>query len=154
MSYINPETNLQSSGYHINQALIAIGTGGFTGVGYGQSATKVNYLPEPIGDSIFAVIAEEFGFWGALVVVLVFTILVTRIFILSMRTEHKFGQLLMVGFGSIVGIQSFVNIAAISGLVPLTGMPLPFISYGSTGLVIAMTMMGIAVNISSYGREV
>ncbi len=154
MAYINPESNIQSSGYHINQALIAIGSGGFLGVGYGQSATKVSFLPEPIGDSIFAVIAEEFGFLGSSIVVLVFTILVTRIFILSMRTEHKFGQLLLVGFGSIIGIQSFVNIAAISGLIPLTGMPLPFISYGSTAMIAMLTMLGIIINISSYSRNI
>ncbi len=154
MSYINPETNIQSSGYHINQALIAIGNGGLTGVGYGQSATKVGYLPEPIGDSIFAIIAEEFGFLGALMVILFFIVLVVRIFILSMRTEHKFGQLLLVGFGSVIGIQSFINIAAISGLIPLTGMPLPFVSYGSTSMIAMMGMLGIIMNISSYSRNV
>jgi cell division protein FtsW len=154
MAYVNPETNIQGSGYHINQALIAIGSGGITGVGYGQSTAKVGYLPEPIGDSIFAVIAEEFGFLGAVIVIIIFAILVTRIFILSMRTEHKFGQLLLVGFGSIISIQSFVNIAAISGLIPLTGMSLPFISYGGTGMVATLSMLGIAVNVSSYSRNV
>ncbi len=154
MAYVNPETNLQSSGYHINQALMAIGTGGFKGVGYGQSTTKVGYLPEPIGDSIFAVIAEEFGFLGSLIVIFSFVILVTRIFILSLHTEHKFGQLLLVGFGSILGIQAFVNIAAISGLIPLTGIPLPFISYGSTGMIVMLGMLGITMNISSYSRNV
>ncbi len=151
-AYLNPTINQTTSGYHINQALIAIGSGGLYGVGLGQSTTKINYLPEPIGDSIFAVIAEEFGFIGASATVLIFGLLVIRVLMLASRVDHKFGQLLLIGFGSMLGLQSFINIAAISGIIPLTGIPLPFISYGSTAMIILMTTMGIVTNISSYTR--
>lgn len=149
-TFFAPETNLQSTGYHVNQTKIAIGFGGLTGVGYGQSTSKVNYLPEPIGDSIFAVIAEELGFIGAISLLAVIFLLVMRMLLLAVRCPDRFGQLLLVGFGSLIALQSFVNIGAISGVLPLTGAPLPFISYGGTALAIFMTISGIAVNISKY----
>jgi len=151
-TYLNPGANQEGASYHINQALIAIGSGGLTGVGFGQSTTKISYLPEPIGDSIFAVIAEELGFIGATTVIILFAVLVIRILMLALRTEHKFGRLILVGFGSLIGMQAFINIAAISGLIPLTGMPLPFISYGSSALVSLMAGIGIVANISSYTK--
>lgn len=151
-TYLNPAANQETSGYHINQALIAIGSGGVYGVGLGQSTTKISYLPEPIGDSIFAVIAEELGFIGAATIILIFAVLIIRILALSSRVDHKFGQLLLIGFGTTIGLQTFINIAAISGIIPLTGMPLPFISYGSTAMVILMATMGIITNISTYTR--
>jgi cell division protein FtsW len=149
-SFIDPSQNTQSSSYHINQALIAIGSGNLTGVGFGQSTTKIHYLPEPIGDSIFAVIAEEIGFVGSSALILGFLVLVTRIFILAKRTMDQFGQLLLVGFGTLIGLQFFVNVGAISGIIPLTGMAIPFISYGGTSLVIFMFISGIIVNISKH----
>src|SRR3989344_455259 len=150
ISYLNPETNVQGSAFHSNQAQIAIGAGGLTGVGYGQSTTKILYLPEPIGDSIFAIIGEEFGFIGGLFTMLIFLTLVIRSFILSRKIRDKFGQLLLVGFGSLIGDQAFIHIGAISGLLPLTGTPLPFISYGGTALAVYMTISGIMVNISKH----
>ncbi len=138
----------QGSRYHIEQALITIGSGGLFGVGYGQSTSKYNYLPEPIGDSIFAVIAEEFGFVGASTLIAVFLAIVARCFMMARKMAEPFGRLLLVGFASVIGIQAFVHIAAISGLIPLTGVPLPFISYGSTALVAFLTMAGIIVNIT------
>lgn len=150
INFLSPESNLEGGGFHLNQALIAIGSGGFSGVGFGQSTTKISYLPEPIGDSIFAVIAEELGFVGSSALIIVFLILILRLFILANQTSDKFGQLFLVGFGSLLALQSFMHIAAISGLVPLTGTPLPFISYGGTALAVFMTMGGIAVNISKY----
>lgn len=149
-TFFNPEINIQSSAYQINQALIAIGSGGVWGVGFGQSTTKVHYLPQPLDDSIFAVIAEELGFVGSLFLISLFIILITRIFILSRKVSDKFGKLLLVGFGSLIGIQTFVHIGAISGLIPLTGIPLPYISYGGTALAIFMIISGIMVNISKY----
>ncbi len=153
MAYINPTQNQETTGYHINQALIAVGSGGWSGVGLGKSTTKIKYLPEPIGDSIFAVIAEELGFLGAASVVIVFALITLRTLLLATRISNVFGQLLLVGFGSLIGIQAFVNIAAISGLIPLTGMPLPFISYGGTALAVTMTIGGMIINISKYTRE-
>ncbi len=142
------ELDVRGAGYQLNQALTAIGAGGLWGVGYGQSTTKISYLPEPIGDSVFAVVAEEFGFVGSAAVLAVFLILVVRIFLRARGSRDKFGQLLLVGFGSIIALQVFVNVGAISGIIPLTGTPLPFISYGGTALAVFMTISGILVNIT------
>ena len=153
MTFMNPANNVESSGYHINQALIAIGSGGTFGVGYGQSTTKIKHLPEPIGDSIFAVTAEEFGFAGSVFLIGAFLTLITRGFILSGKVTDQFGKLLLTGFSSLIAAQTFINIGAISGLLPLTGSPLPFISYGGTALAVFMTISGIMVNISKYARH-
>lgn len=150
LGFFNRGADAQGENYHINQALIAIASGGLTGVGYGQSATKASYLPAPIDDSIFAVIAEELGFAGASFVIVLFAILVLRLFWLARRTRDGFGKLILVGFGAIIALQSFTNIAAISGVVPLTGVPLPFVSYGGTALAVFLAMSGIALNISKY----
>ncbi|MEK9186316.1 MAG: putative lipid II flippase FtsW [Patescibacteria group bacterium] len=146
--FLNPDANLESGGYHRNQALIAIGSGNLLGVGYGQSTTKIGYLPEPIGDSIFAVIGEELGFVGAIFLISLFALLITRIFILAKKTGDRFAKLSLIGFGTLIAVQSFMNMAAISGLIPLTGVPLPFISYGGTALAVFMTIGGIVTNIS------
>ena len=146
--FFDPETNIQGSAFHVNQAKIAIGSGGLTGVGYGQSTTKILYLPEPIGDSIFAVIGEEFGFIGSLFLISAFLFLIIKGFLLSRKIGDRFGQLLLVGFSTLIGVQAFVHIGAISGLLPPTGTPLPFISYGGTALAVFMTISGIMVNIS------
>lgn len=152
LTYLKPDANLETTGFHINQALIAVGSGGLTGVGLGQSTTKISYLPEPIGDSIFAIVSEELGFLGAATIIIVFTLLSIRILTISKKIPDKFGRLLLVGFGGLIGVQSFINIGAISGLIPLTGMPLPFVSFGGTALVIFMTMSGLILNISKYAR--
>lgn len=151
LGFLNPEEDVLGRGYHLNQALIAIGSGGLTGVGYGQSTTKLNYLPEPIGDSIFAVIAEELGFIGSILLIILFLVLIWRSLVIAKRAPDIFGRSLAIGFASLIGVQTFINIAAISGLIPLTGVPLPFISYGGTALAVYLTMAGIAVNISKYG---
>ncbi|MEK7478739.1 MAG: putative peptidoglycan glycosyltransferase FtsW [Patescibacteria group bacterium] len=153
MSFMDPNQNVLSANYQINQSLIAIGSGNIFGVGYGESTTKIRYLPEPIGDSIFAVIAEELGFVGGIALILCFLILITRIFILAKRSRDHFAQLLLVGFGSLIGIQVFVNMGSISGLIPLTGVPLPFISYGGTALAVFMTISGIIVNITKHEKN-
>ena len=149
-TFLNPTVNDQGAAYHINQTLLAIGNGGLKGVGFGKSETKIKHLPEPIGDSIFAVAAEEFGFLGSLTLIGLFFILVARILFLAGRVKDKFGQLMMIGFGSLIAIQAFINIAAISGAIPLTGAPLPFISYGGTALAIFMTMVGVTNNVARY----
>lgn len=149
LSFRNPEADPRGSGYHVIQAKTAIGAGGLTGVGYGQSVVKYR-LPEPIGDSIFAVIAEEFGFIGVIILLSVFTLLILRIFLLARSTSDTFGRLLLIGFGSILAIQTMINIGAMTGLLPLTGTPLPLISYGGTMLMVYLTMMGIVANISRY----
>ena len=149
-NFLKPNADPLAGGYHLEQARIAIGAGGVFGVGYGQSTTKISNLPEPIGDSIFAVLAEEFGFVGATSLIILFAILVIKIFLLARKTHDKFGKLLLVGYGAIIGLQAFVNIGAISGILPLTGVPLPFISYGGTALAVFMTIGGMVANISKY----
>lgn len=149
-SYLNPEGDPLGAGYQTNQVLIALGSGGISGVGYGNSISKFYYLPEPISDSIFAIIGEEFGFIGSLVVISAFLILVLRMLRISVRAPDIFSKLIVVGVVTIVGVQAFINMAAISGLIPLTGVPLPFISYGGTALAVLLTSMGVVANISRY----
>ncbi len=151
MTFLDNQKDVSVSGYQINQSLNAIGSGGIWGVGYGRSASKSSYLPGPIDDSIFAVVGEELGFIGTGALVTLFGLLVFRLFWLARNTRDKFGQLILIGFGSLVAFQSLVNMGAISGLIPLTGVPLPFISYGGTALVVFMTLSGMAINVSKYG---
>lgn len=150
MAFLNRQNDTQGQNYQVDQAMIAIGSGGLTGVGYGESATKVSYLPTPIDDSIFAVIAEELGFIGAGGLVVLFGMLTFRLFWLAKNVRDQFGRLILIGFGTIIAFQSLVNMASISGLIPLTGVPLPFVSYGGTALAVFLTMSGIAVNVSKY----
>ncbi len=151
LGFLRPETASQESTFQVNQALITIGSGGLFGVGYGQSTSK-NYLPERIGDSIFAIIAEEFGLVGSLVLISLFFILVTRMFILARRSSDGFGKLLLVGFATIIGIQAFIHIGGNSGLIPLTGVTLPFISFGGTALAVFMAMIGATLNITKHRK--
>lgn len=150
LGFLNATSDTAGQNYHLSQALIAIGSGGLKGVGYGQSATKVSYLPAPIDDSIFAVIGGELGFVGAGSLIVVFAILTLRLFWLANKMRDVFGKLMLIGFGTIIALQSLVNMAAISGLIPITGVPLPFISYGGTALAVFLTMSGIALNVSKY----
>lgn len=151
MNYLNPSrADVLGKGYHVEQAKIAIGSGGLGGVGFGQSTTKYKFLPEPIGDSIFAVIAEELGFAGSIFLIALFILLFTRGLLIASHCKDKFGQLTVIGIISVLALQTFINIGAISGILPLTGVPLPFISYGGTALAIFLTMMGVVVNISKH----
>lgn len=150
--FLHPETDPLGIGYQINQALLAIGSGGLFGLGLGHSIQKWKYLPEVIGDSIFAIIAEELGLAGAAVVVIAFMILAWRGFRVAKTAPSKFGCLLAGGITGWLFFQAFINISAISGLLPLTGMPLPFISYGGSALVAALAGAGILVNISKYTK--
>ncbi len=151
-TFLDPESDPLGKGWHINQALNAIGSGGVFGVGFGKSTSKLHFLPEPIGDSIFAVIAEELGFIGAIGFLIFFLAFLWRGFRIATRAPDSFGKYLVVGFMSILGLQTFVNIAAISGVIPLTGVPLPFVSYGGTALAVFLTMAGIIANVSKYKR--
>lgn len=148
MTFLDPSADTQDKGYQINQALIALGSGGIYGVGLGHSRQKFNYLPEPVSDSIFAVLGEEMGMIGCTVLVLLFFVLGWRGFMVAKRAPDPFGRLLATGITSWFIFQAFINIAAISALIPLTGVPLPFISYGGSSLIFAMAGMGILLNIS------
>ena len=150
MTFLNPQSDPLGKSYHLNQTLLAIGSGRLWGRGYGQSTTKIHYLPEPIGDSIFAVIAEELGFVGAASLIIAFFLLIWRGFLIAFKNSDNFAKLLAVGFSLMIGLQVFVHIAALSGLIPFTGVPLPFISYGGTALAVFLTMAGVIANISKY----
>jgi cell division protein FtsW len=150
LGYLNPTRDLQGSGYQRKQATMAIGSGQLWGMGYGQSPSKVNYLPAPLDDSIFAIAAQELGFVGSAGLVILFAILIFRMLWIARRARDGFGHLILVGFASIIALQALVNMGSISGLIPLTGIPLPFVSYGGTALAVFLTMGGVAGNISKY----
>jgi cell division protein FtsW len=148
ITFLNPNADPSGIGYQINQALLAIGSGGLLGYGYGQSRQKHNYLPEGIGDSIFAIMAEELGFIRVLLILGLFLGLLIRAIKIAVNAPDTFGKLLVIGIASQITIQALINIAAITGLLPLTGIPLPFISYGSSSLIVTLIGMGIILNVS------
>ncbi|HLC95102.1 MAG TPA: putative lipid II flippase FtsW [Patescibacteria group bacterium] len=146
--FLNPELDQQGIGYQINQALLAIGSGGIFGLGLGHSRQKFNYLPEPVGDSIFAIIGEELGFVGATIVIALFVVLALRGLKIARNAPDHFGRLVAVGIIAWIIFQALINVAAITSLIPLTGIPMPFISYGGTSLVFLLAAVGILLNIS------
>jgi cell division protein FtsW len=150
--FLNPELDPQGIGYQINQALLAIGSGGLFGRGLGKSIQKYNYLPEAYGDSIFAIIAEELGFIRVLILIALFLILAIKGFLIAKRAPDLFGKLVATGVTSWISFQAFINIAAMVNLVPLTGIPLPFISYGGSALLFSLTAIGILTNISKQTK--
>ncbi len=147
-TFLHPELDPQGIGYHINQALLAIGSGGIFGTGYGHSRQKFQYLPEVSGDSIFAVIGEEMGLIVAVLTVGMFLLLLWRILEIAKRAPDAFSKYVVVGVGAWITIQAFVNIGSMVALMPITGVPLPFISYGGTSLAISLAAMGVVLNVS------
>lgn len=152
ITLVNPkEADLQGPAYHINQALLGIGSGGIFGLGFGQSQQKLlTFLPEPVGDSIFAIIVEELGFVGAVVLLFLFLLLALTLINIARGVRNQFGRLLVLGVMVWITGQALINISAISGLIPLTGIPLPFVSFGSSSLVTILAGLGIAANISRH----
>jgi cell division protein FtsW len=150
MIFLNPSSDSGSSGYHVNQALLAIGSGGLFGLGFGHSRQKFSYLPEAATDSIFAVAAEELGLLGALFVVALFVLFAFRGYKIARTAPDVFARLVAVGITSWVVGQAFINIMAILSMMPLTGVPLPFVSYGGTSIITLMTACGILLNISKH----
>lgn len=146
-SFLNLHS-LDSVSYHVKQILIALGSGGIFGVGAGNSLQKYAYLPENVTDSIFAIIAEEFGFIGALGLIILYMVVIWRGFLIAKRAKDPFGKLLAGGIISFLGFQVVLNLSAMTMLVPLTGIPLPFISYGGSALIINLCAIGILLNIS------
>jgi cell division protein FtsW len=150
-TFLNPNENGQSSSYQLQQSLIAIGSGGLIGRGLGQSIQKFNYLPEPQGDSIFAVMGEELGFLGCALLICLYLAFALRGYRIAIRNApDSFAKLLVIGLITIITAQSFMNIASIIGVFPLTGVPLVFISQGGTALLLSMGMVGIILNISRF----
>lgn len=150
--YLNPEIDPLGISYQIKQALLAIGSGGLFGVGLGHSRQKYNYLPSPASDSIFAITAEELGFIGAIILIALFLGLALRGFRIAKNSPDRFGKLVATGIVSWLVLQAFVNIAAITGLIPLTGITLPFISYGASSMIMSLIGAGILINISKYTK--
>ena len=146
--YLNPELDPRGAGYNIIQSLLAFAAGGFWGVGYGNSKQKLYWLPEGHTDFIFAVIAEELGFLGCFLVIGLFLTFIHRGIIISSRCTDMLGKLMAIGITLSIGLQAFINMSVSSSLIPATGVPLPFISYGGTSLIVSMCMVGILLNIS------
>lgn len=147
-TFLHPELDPQGKGYQINQAFLAIGSGGLFGLGLGQSRQKFEYLPEVHADSIYAIISEEMGFIVSSALIILLLLIVHRCFKLAKATPDKFSQLLVCGILSWFFLQSVLNIGAIIGVFPLTGVPLPFVSHGGTALIVNMAAVGILLNIS------
>jgi cell division protein FtsW len=149
-AFLNIGSNLESSSYHVKQILIALGAGGLTGVGLGSSLQKYAYLPESATDSIFAIIAEELGFIGATCLILFYMYIIYRCIKIAVNSKDNFGKLLAGGMTTFLAIQTIINLAAQTALVPLTGIPLPFISYGGSSLIVDLAAIGILLNISKH----
>ncbi|HEY4715203.1 MAG TPA: putative lipid II flippase FtsW [Candidatus Paceibacterota bacterium] len=152
-TFLNPSRDPQGSSYQLQQSLIAIGSGGILGRGFGQSVQKFSYLPEPQGDSVFAVLGEEFGFAGGISLIALFSVFALRGLRISSNAPDLFARLLSLGIVILLIAQAFMNIASIIGLFPLTGVPLPFVSHGGTALMIDLVAVGIVFNISKFRKN-
>ena len=148
LNFINPWQDPAGDGYQLIQSFYALGAGGLTGLGLGQSRQKTLYMPEPHNDFIFSIIGEELGLIGCVLIIALFVFFVWRGIMVAMKAKDVYGSLLAVGITSVIAVQSLINIAVVTGSMPVTGVPLPFISYGGSALVINMAAMGILLNIS------
>ncbi len=151
-TYINPQNNSLTSGYQLQQSLIAIGSGQFSGRGFGQSVQKYKFLPESISDSIFAVLGEEIGFVGSIIIIGLFIFFIFRGFRIAVKSPDIFGGLLVMGIVILIALQSFVNIASTLGIIPFSGVPLAFFSQGGTSMLAMLAQMGIVLNVSRFIR--
>jgi len=152
-TFLNPTQDSLGSSYQIQQSLIAVGSGQLLGRGFGQSIQKFNFLPEPIGDSIFAVMAEEFGFVGGVVLIFMYLFFGFRGLKIVARAPDSFGGLLVLGIVILILAQSFVNMAAMLGVLPLSGIPLLFVSHGGSAMLITLAEVGIILNVSRYQKK-
>ena len=134
-TFIDPWKDKLGDGWQVIQSLYAIGSGGMFGLGLGQSRQKYLYLPEPQNDFIFAVLAEELGFLGCIFVITLFMIFIWRGIVISIKAEDNFGTLIAIGITTMIGLQALINIAVVTNTIPVTGMPLPFFSYGGSAML-------------------
>ena len=144
----NPFIDPRGDGYQLSQSLISIGSGGLLGVGLGKSRQKFLYLPEEHNDFIFAIVCEELGLIGAAIIMLLFAALILRGYWIALHARDRFGSLLVVGVTTLIAMQTFLNIGVVTGLLPTTGISLPFFSYGGTALSIQLAEMGIVLSVS------
>jgi cell division protein FtsW len=152
LAFLDPFSDPQGYSYHIAQVLIALGSGGIFGLGLGQSRQKYEYIPEVTTDSIFAIVGEEFGFIGCTILIVLITYLIFRGFKIAENVHDPFGKFLASGLTIWLGVQAIVNLAAMVSLIPLTGVPLPFISYGGSALLVNLVAVGILLNISKSAK--
>jgi len=152
LAFLNPYADRQKTGFHIIQSLIAVGTGGITGMGLMEGKQKLFYLPEPHTDFIFAVTAEELGLVGSVFVVALFAIFLWRGMRATWRTEDTFGRYLAVGITSMVVLQAFINISVVLGMMPTKGIPLPLVSYGGSSLFVTLACVGVLLNITKQAE--
>lgn len=152
-TFFNPDADPTGASYQIHQSLIAIGSGGLTGRGFGQSIRKFSYLPEPMGDSIFAVVGEEFGFVGVVLLILLFTVFAWRGLWIANRSADSFSGLMTVGIVVMIVSQSFINMAAMTNILPLSGTPLLFISQGGSALLFSLAEAGIILGVSRHFKK-
>jgi cell division protein FtsW len=152
-AFLSPSTDPQGHGFQLLQSLIAIGSGGFTGVGLMEGRQKLFFLPEAHTDFIFAVICEELGFIGAAIVLTLFFVYGWRGFVAAMKAPDEFGRLLALGITAMVMGQALVNLSVVLGLMPTKGIPLPFISYGGSSLIGMLLATGVLLNISQHADE-
>ncbi|WP_270181743.1 putative lipid II flippase FtsW [Alkalihalobacillus sp. CinArs1] len=146
----NPFSDPTDSGFHLINSYIAIASGGITGQGFGQSIQKYGFLPEPHTDFIMAIVAEELGLFGVVFVIGLLGYIVFKGFVIGIRCKDTFGSLLAIGIAGMIGVQTAVNLGAITGWLPVTGVPLPFISYGGSSLILLMMSVGILINVSAF----
>ena len=153
ITFLDPFADTLGDGWQVVQSLYAIGSGGLFGVGLGNSTQKYAYIPEAHNDFIFSIIAEELGFFGCVLVIVLFALFIWRGIIIAMKAPDMFGSLVAVGITSMVGLQAIINIAVVTSSMPNTGMPLPFFSYGGTSLLILMASVGVLLNISRASKN-
>lgn len=153
LSFLDPFQDPLGSGFQAIQSLFAIGPGGLLGVGFDKSIQKHFYLPEPQTDFIFAIVAEEFGFVGAAFLIGLYYMLLRTVLKVSCHTQDLFGSFLMIGIIAMIGIQTLINLGVVVGLLPVTGVTLPLMSYGGTSLTITLMSIGIVINISKYANS-
>ena len=154
LSYLDPWKYKKEGGWQVIQSLYAIGSGGLFGLGFTQSRQKFLYIPEPYNDFIFAIVCEELGFIGAILFITLFTLLIIRGIKIAVNAPDTFGTLAVAGLTTLIAVQFFLNVAVVTSSVPVTGMPLPFFSYGGSALCFLLWSMGIVLNVSRQTKEI
>ncbi len=149
-TWLDPFSDPKGDGYQIIQSLYAIGSGGLLGLGFGNSRQKYLYLPEAHNDFIFAIVCEELGFIGAIIILVLFALLIMRGYWIALHARDKFGSLLAAGISTMIALQTVLNIGVVTGVLPVTGAALPFFSYGGTALLILLAEMGVVLSVSRY----
>ena len=154
MAWLNPWEDTSGTSYQTVQGLYAIGSGGLFGVGLGESKQKYLYIPEAHNDFIFAILAEELGFVGCLLVIALFAVLVVRGVLIAIRAEDTFGSMVAIGITALIAVQVILNIAVVTNTIPNTGISLPFLSYGGSSLIILLSSIGVLLNISRSAKKI